>query len=67
MRKSKDTYDVSDEELLYLAAIENTQEKVRSGREALNEEHQRFNNSQMLHQQQQAALLAAMMHHHNNP
>lgn len=67
MKKKHDAFEVSDEELLYLTAVENVQEKVDSGRESLNAAHQTFNNNQMLHQQQQAALLAAMMHHHNNP
>lgn len=65
MKNRKDLYDVSDDELAFIAAQENVSEKIKNGREILNGNHENFNNSQLLFQQQQA-MLAAMMHHRNN-
>lgn len=66
MKKRKDLYELTDEELLYASAIGRVNENVQQGREMLRANSEAFNNAQMLHQQQQAAMMAAMMHNRMN-
>lgn len=65
MRKQKDGYELSDEELLYLAAMENVEDNIRSGRNALNSQHDAFNSGQMLRQQQHDAMFMYMHQNQN--